>query len=198
MKSKKNVVPSNTKERLLDSALKVFSSKGYAASIREIAEASGTTLPSLYYYFGSKEGLFRELMNVHFEKFQSSMNADEETGSAREQLKKSIVTTYFNMVEDIQFVRLMRLISYGPPQSAPPFDFEPYHRHFHEFLVAMIKCGIKNGEFRANSPDDMAWIIRGAMQVAAEDLCFVSVRKIDKKKLERILDIILDGFSGGE
>jgi AcrR family transcriptional regulator len=39
-------------------AAKLFASRGYdATSIREIVEAAGVAKPTLYYYFGSKEGL---------------------------------------------------------------------------------------------------------------------------------------------
>jgi hypothetical protein len=44
----------------------------------------------------------------------------------------------------------------------------------------------------------MAWVVRGAMEVAMEDLCRGPVRNFDQKKLERILDVILDGFSAGK
>ena len=44
--------------RLLNAAVRVFDRKGYAgASVREIAELAGVTKPTLYYHFGSKEGL---------------------------------------------------------------------------------------------------------------------------------------------
>src|SRR5881398_2656791 len=45
--------------RMLDAALEVFTERGFdAASMDEIAAASGITKPMLYSYFGSKEGLY--------------------------------------------------------------------------------------------------------------------------------------------
>ncbi len=198
MKSRKNAPPSNTRERLLESAKKVFSRKGYAASIRQIAEESRTTLPSLYHYFGSKEGLFQELIRKQFEETLALINIDDETGSARENIKRSIMNTYLNMLENVEFVRLMILLSYGPPEGAPRFDFKPYYSQFHELTTTLIKRGIKKGEFRPGNADDMAWVIDSVIQAAADNLCFVSVRKIDQKQMERILDVILDGFSVGK
>ena len=44
-------------------AAKLFSSQGYdATSVREIVEAAGVTKPTLYYHFGSKEGLAQALL----------------------------------------------------------------------------------------------------------------------------------------
>ena len=44
-------------------AARLFSSQGYdATSVREIVEAAGVTKPTLYYHFGSKEGLAQALL----------------------------------------------------------------------------------------------------------------------------------------
>jgi AcrR family transcriptional regulator len=44
-------------------AARCFAARGYdATSVREIVEAAGVTKPTLYYYFGSKEGLAQALL----------------------------------------------------------------------------------------------------------------------------------------
>jgi TetR/AcrR family transcriptional regulator, regulator of cefoperazone and chloramphenicol sensitivity len=48
------------RERLLRAALKLFADKGFAkASTREIAQAAGTNVAAIRYYFGDKAGLYR-------------------------------------------------------------------------------------------------------------------------------------------
>ncbi len=45
--------------RILQLASKLFAEKGYSnVSVRDICRATGTTAPVIYYYFGSKRGLF--------------------------------------------------------------------------------------------------------------------------------------------
>jgi AcrR family transcriptional regulator len=52
-----------TRELLLDAAAHTFAQKGFAgASVDEIAEAAGYTVGALYSNFGSKEGLFVDVM----------------------------------------------------------------------------------------------------------------------------------------
>jgi TetR/AcrR family transcriptional regulator len=52
-------------ERILDHALKLFSTKGYdATSVREICEGAGITKLTLYHFFGSKEGVYRPSSTV--------------------------------------------------------------------------------------------------------------------------------------
>ncbi len=53
------------KAKLLRVALTHFAGKGYdGVQVREVAEEAGVSKPTLYYHFGSKEGLFRQLCLV--------------------------------------------------------------------------------------------------------------------------------------
>ncbi len=55
----------NVRQRILAAAAEIFGSKGYAAtSVGEIATNAGITKPSLYYHFGSKEGLYRAVLDT--------------------------------------------------------------------------------------------------------------------------------------
>ena len=49
----------DTKKRILDKALELFSAKGYdSVSVGEIAKAVGIKAPSLYNHFPSKQAIF--------------------------------------------------------------------------------------------------------------------------------------------
>ncbi len=53
-----------TRRRILGVALEVFAELGYdAASTRQLAERAGVNLPAIQYYFGSKEGLHRAVVD---------------------------------------------------------------------------------------------------------------------------------------
>ncbi len=53
----------DVRERIFTSALRHFSQKGYAAtSLREISDDAATTKPMIYYYFGSKDGLYSSIV----------------------------------------------------------------------------------------------------------------------------------------
>lgn len=52
----------STRQEILHAGLRVFAERGYAgASIEAITAAARVAKPALYYYFGSKAGLFRAL-----------------------------------------------------------------------------------------------------------------------------------------
>lgn len=55
----------NTRERIQEIALKLFTEKGYdKASLREIAEQLGVTKAALYYHFTSKEEILKALWKM--------------------------------------------------------------------------------------------------------------------------------------
>lgn len=53
----------DTRRRILETALDLFGAQGYeGTSTRQIAEGAAVTLPAIQYYFGSKEGLYRAVI----------------------------------------------------------------------------------------------------------------------------------------
>ena len=61
-----------TKARILEAALELFAANGFeGASTRTIAERAGVNLPAIQYYFGSKEGLYRAVV----EQFSRNLHA---------------------------------------------------------------------------------------------------------------------------
>ncbi len=61
----------NAKSRLLESAVAVFSEKGYAATIAEIANAAEANIAAVNYHYGSKDELFRQVLRRAFEQADS-------------------------------------------------------------------------------------------------------------------------------
>lgn len=60
---------------LLDAAMRLFARKGFAATtVREIVGEASATSPMLYYYFQSKEGLFRALVRALIGSFDAQLD----------------------------------------------------------------------------------------------------------------------------
>ena len=59
-----------TKEKILDTALKLFCQKGYyKVSTNEIARASNISIGNLYFYFKNKDSIFLEILNRYHQSF---------------------------------------------------------------------------------------------------------------------------------
>ncbi len=62
------------RERIFQSALRHFSQKGFAAtSLREVSLDAQTTKPMIYYYFGSKEGLYGSIVRQILEEMADTI-----------------------------------------------------------------------------------------------------------------------------
>ena len=185
------------REALMRAALSQFTRKGYAATtVRELVEAAGVTRPVLYYYFGSKEGLFLELMRTHFSRLEELVNHHrQKRGGVRERLTAMLDDGFVYVQQDRDFMRLMHAVYFGPPGEAPFFDFDAYHQRYHDLIAQLLEEGIANGELRPGNAGDMAWVVLGAVEIAIEDQICSQASRIDRETLKRLLDLIFDGLS---
>ena len=81
-------IEQSARSRLLEAGVKLFSEKGYAnTSVREIVELASVSKPILYYYFKSKEGMFRSILDYALRQ-QEHMLAEalEKPGSVLDRL----------------------------------------------------------------------------------------------------------------
>ena len=63
----------DTKKKIMDAAIKVFSTRGYnKATLVDIAAEANLTRGALYWHFKSKSDLFIELSNAYGHKFVMS------------------------------------------------------------------------------------------------------------------------------
>ncbi|MBM4313796.1 MAG: TetR/AcrR family transcriptional regulator [Deltaproteobacteria bacterium] len=185
------------REKLMEAALKLFTQRGYSATtVRELVATAGVTKPVLYYYFGSKEGLFLELMRTHFGRLEAVVDVYRKgEGSIRKRITAMLDEGFTYVRQDLDFVRLMHAAYYGPPGDAPYFDFDAYHRRYHDLIARLMEEGIERGEFRSGNTSDMAWVILGTMEIAIEDQLCKPVPRIDRDTLRRLLKLVFDGLA---
>ncbi len=61
-------------DEIVRGAAKAFGDRGFAAtSMRQVAEATGASLGSIYHHFGSKEGLLEAMMTGNFRRVRASL-----------------------------------------------------------------------------------------------------------------------------
>jgi len=187
------------RKRLMESALELFTRKGYASTtVREIVAAAGVTQPVLYYYFRNKEGIYLELMEQGFRKFDALL-VDPGEASAAVATRLSVLSdrVYTLFREKIGLARLMYSIYYGPPQGAPFFDFDAYHFKFQAAVRGLIEEGIRRREFRRGNPDTMTWAVIGAVNTAMElELCHPEISP-GREGLSDVLAILFRGMAPG-
>jgi TetR/AcrR family transcriptional regulator len=196
--AKVNIQAPDARKRLMGAALELFTQKGYAAtSVREIVAVAGVTKPVLYYYFGSKEGIYLELMREPFTVFEALLDACPSDGMGAGKLLMNLCGNLFDLfMENLATARLMYSIYYGPPQGAPFFDFDEYHEKLQAKVKKLVEKGICSGELAAVNAGDAMWIIIGVLNVAMEEQLCREIPGIDRTGLERILALVLGGIAG--
>ncbi len=82
-----------TRKRLFQAGLKVFAKKGFRdATVRGICKQAGAAnINSVNYYFGSKEMLYREILELIFSEYDKFDSDDWDKKTPRDQLKEMII-----------------------------------------------------------------------------------------------------------
>jgi TetR/AcrR family transcriptional regulator len=108
-------------DRVLQAAVHLFATKGLAAtSVREIVEAAGTTKPTLYYHFGSKEGIcraaFARVADLMISRVSAALDVPADPAS---QLVEFVWALFCARREYPELARLVTSLLFGPEAEVP-------------------------------------------------------------------------------
>ena len=139
-----------SRDRILDAAEELFSARGFGAtSTRLIARHAGVNIALLYYYFESKEGLYRALMErytAHFADVLEGVLAEE--GSTRERIDKAIDALFDYLGRNTRFVRILVREALAGQQSEHAKAAQAYLRAIFAAGEAVLMHGAAQGAVR--------------------------------------------------
>lgn len=102
------------RESLLTTALDFFSEKGFSGtSIRDIAKVHGVSLSNIYYHFGNKEGLWREILKRSVQELPNILRQAEASETAPRAQLEAVVRAHLRVAIDHQRELLMLLVQEG-------------------------------------------------------------------------------------
>ncbi|GMW00102.1 MAG: hypothetical protein AMXMBFR84_12400 [Candidatus Hydrogenedentota bacterium] len=154
-------------KRLLESALSLFSEKGYeGTSIREIIERAGVTRPVLYYYFENKEHLFRRLVESWFMELVEDMDRSiaKATGY-RDRLLAAINNAFDHAERSPTVVRLIFYAFFAPRHQAPKLDKDRLWESRFSRIRGIMQEGVDAGDFIGHDPNELAMAFCGMMDM---------------------------------
>jgi len=184
-------------ERILYKALELFSTRGYdATSVREICEAAGITKPTLYHFYGSKEGVYRSLVDGALEVFRRRLVQEiESPGSPRERLHR-IARGYFQHArENRELTRFLLSLVHTPPSSAPRTDFPRYYQEIVGLISRVVEEGVAGGTFAPGSTDLRMLVLMGALGEALHGFFIVGRPDLTALLADRLVDTVVQGWS---
>ena len=141
--------PVRSSDRILQQALELFSRKGYeATSVREICEAAEISKPTLYHFYGSKEGVYRAIVDGTLDAFRSTMVAAVESpGPPAERLKRVARLHLARARENDQLFRFILALIHNPASSAPQTDFPRFYEGMVALVARVVDEGVRAGQF---------------------------------------------------
>jgi len=158
--------PDATRENILEIAAEEFVAEGYSgARVDEIAERTKTSKRMIYYYFGSKEGLYLAVLERAYTKIRAlEAELDLDNLTPAEGMRRLVESTFDHDDANPDFVRLVSI--------------ENIHRAEHmqrskllaemnvgviDILSRLIERGLADGSFRRRvDPLDLHMMISAA------------------------------------
>jgi AcrR family transcriptional regulator len=113
----------DNRAKILDCSVRLFSERGYdAVGVQEIADAAGIKKPTLYHYFGSKEGLLRTLLNEGFVPLFEQLDSAAEYHRDVISTLQKIANTYFDFARENPLLYRMQLMMWFTPSGSDSFN----------------------------------------------------------------------------
>lgn len=140
----------DTRTSILTAAEKLFSEQGYeGTSTRQIAREAGANMAMISYYFGSKDGVFTEIMTNSIKEFNMQLiSINEDKVSSMEKLKKVVNRYVYRILNNIPFHRMMHrefLLAQRPEIFCRMKDAMAINLNM---IEGIINEGIDNGSFK--------------------------------------------------
>ena len=104
-------VVEDRKEQILDAAMRVFAQKGFTrATNKDIAREAGITPGLIYYYFESKEAVFKEIVEQRSPLSLIGTFSEEMLALPPEQFLRYFIGRVLTIIEDEQFIGIIRVV----------------------------------------------------------------------------------------
>jgi TetR/AcrR family transcriptional regulator, cholesterol catabolism regulator len=143
--------PERTRRALIDNALKLFGTKGYAVtSVQEITEAAKVTKGAFYHHFDSKEELLKvihdEFLDYQLAVLKEALAEDEHPATRLRELLRTLLASTARYQANVTVFYLERRHLHGD-------YFKEMRRKRDEFdrlFLEVIERGIAQGSFRSD------------------------------------------------
>ena len=183
-------------DRILQSALALFSTKGYdATSVREICEAAGITKPTLYHFYGSKEGVYRALVDGVLEDFRSQLTRQLDQGGPVVDRLKRVARSYFDAARGRrELMRFIFALIHNPPASAPVTDFTRFYDEIVRLVAAAVDEGVTARVFAPGPTEVRMLLFMGALGEALCGWVIAGRPQLTSDLADAIVDTLVRGW----
>ena len=142
------------REQILSVALKLFASKGLAATkITDISSSAGISQGLIYHYYRSKEQIFVEMIRIAFERLNFACSELENMPvSPREKISTAITGLLHIMSTNEEYEQFTMLIAMANASEAIPEEAKAIlnkeYRKPYDVMTRIILAGQKEGTLK--------------------------------------------------
>jgi AcrR family transcriptional regulator len=185
-------------DRILATALDLFAIKGYdATSVREICESAGITKPTLYHFFGSKDGVLQALVQTGFEQYRGMVNAAMDTpGSFQDRVKVLARAVFQSASSKPLFWRFIHSVIWAPPSTAS--SQTDNCTQFYDGVVGVLAVAaekaVARGEISPGSTAARMLILMGSLSEAATGFVIAGKPQLTPELADEIVETIFNGW----
>ncbi len=150
---------------ILAGAVLSFHESGYhGASVREIAARVGVTVPTLYYHYGSKQGLLIALLESSMQALldHAERAVAQSDGSPRQRFANLVEATVLYVTRRVSVAALDSELRYLDPDNR--VRYARSRKGLEELFREVIRDGVAEGVFDVTHPEDTARALAGMFQ----------------------------------
>ncbi|GEM_PF-1093924 len=155
-----------TRRRLLEAACRVFARYGFQSTpVKRIVHEAGIAKPTLYYYFGDKNELYREVVLDCFNHLCQRLREANLQGPSQLHRAECLIRHFANLVTEMPD-RLVVLFNawYAPPRSADRVrGLDELRFKLVELISSLLTPGEGEGSWRGVDPLCAAELVMGTM-----------------------------------
>ncbi len=178
-------------------AARLFASQGFdATSVRTIVEEAGVTKPTLYYHFGSKEGLAQALLTVPMAALVETLRSIAQSeGDPVERLERIFEAHLDFCREEPDRARFFFVLVFGPHGSGPlAQELLSFCDGLDSPVVTVVRRLAEAGIIAPERVDDCVQGCDGFMKMAVMDFLFKG-GELDAALARRLVGDLLWGFA---
>jgi len=189
--------PAEVKERIRTVALTLFGQKGYAAvTVRQICAKAGTTAPMIYYYYGSKRGLYQKILQESIRSRRNDLDRADKCPGAPLSRLKLVLEAWLGIgqepvVRELSLFFLRELFGLGSDMYKR--SVENSDRTFRHALKSVLQEGIDEGVFRPVKVEMAVLAITGIVNTFSRRAALGAPVKLEDG-VEQVMDTFVHGL----
>jgi AcrR family transcriptional regulator len=181
--------------RILETALDLFATRGYdGTSVQEICDAAHITKPTLYHFYGSKEGVYAAIVASALERVRHSLFAAlAQEGPLVERLKLVVRDLFADATTHPKLWRFMST-SVWTAGSAPVAEAHCGYAEYTTVISEAIDAAVRTGELTPGPTPVRVLVLKGAVSEALDNFLLFGEPVLTPELADQLVDAVFNGW----